>query len=117
LEEQLPEGVDLSIAWEGVDNMPILFVNQFSGQVGQQSEVLLTFGQLAPPIILGETQEERVRHARGLTHISVKPIARVAMTRAGLEELVGVLHKTIENYDKAQELLARAQRMAEGGDE
>jgi len=39
------------------------------------------------------------------------------MTRAGLEELVGVLHKTIENYDKAQELLARAKRMAEGGDE
>jgi hypothetical protein len=117
LEGQLPEGVDLSITWEGVDNVPILFANQVLGQVGQQSEVILTFGQLAPPAILGETQEERVRQARGLTHISVRPIARLAMTRAGLEELVGVLHKTIENYDKAQELLARAQRMAEEGDE
>jgi len=58
-----------------------------------------------------------MRQARDLTHIPIKPIARLAMTRAGLEQLVDVLHKTVENYEKAQELLAQAQRMAEGGGE
>jgi hypothetical protein len=117
LEEQLPEGLDLSPTWEGVDDVPILFVNQVLSQVGQGSEVILTFGQLAPPVLLGATQEERVRQARGLTNIPIKPIARLAMTRAGLGQLVGVLSKTVENYDKAQELLAQAQRRAEEGDE
>ena len=107
----------LSVSWEGVDDVPILFVNQVLGQVGQQAEVILTFGQLAPPALLGETREERMRQARDLTHIPIKPIARLAMTRAGLEQLVDVLHKTVENYEKAQELLAQAQRMAEGGGE
>jgi hypothetical protein len=113
LNEQLPEGVHLSVVWEGIDDMPILFVNQFLGQVGQQSEVILSFGQLAPPAIVGETQKEREKQARSLTHLPVKPIARLALTRAGLEQLVDVLHKTLENYDKAQEFAAQEQRMAE----
>lgn len=115
--DEQPEGVHVTVAWQGVDDVPILFVNQVLGQLGQQAEVIVTFGQLAPPAILGETREERERQARGITHVPIKPVARLAMTRAGLEELVRVLHKTAENYDKAQELMAQSQRMAEGGDE
>jgi hypothetical protein len=117
LDEQLPEGIDLRAVWEGVDDVPVLFVNQVLGQVGQQAEVILTFGQIVPPAILGETPEERVNQARTLTHIPIKPVARLAMTRAGLEELMRILRETAENYDKVQELMAQAQRMAERGDE
>jgi hypothetical protein len=117
LEEQLPEGVPIPVAWEGVDDVPILFVNQVLGQVGQQSEVILTFGQVAPPAILGQTREERERQVRALTHMPIKPIARLALTREGLEQLVGVLQQTLANHDKAQELFAQAQRMIEKGEE
>ena len=117
MEGRVPEGVNLPIVWTGVDDMPIVFVNQTIGQVGQQSEVILTFGQLAPPAILGETQEERDRQIRDLTHIPIKPVARLALTRAGLEQLVDVLHQTLANHDKAQEFMTQAQKMAEGGDE
>jgi len=117
LEERLPEGVNLSVTWEGIDDVPILFVNQILGQVGQQSEIILTFGQLAPPAILGETQEERERKLRGLAGISIKPVARLALTRVGLEQLVGILQQTLENYDKAQKLMEQEQRGTETGEE
>ena len=117
MEEQLPEGVPFSISWEGVNDLPVLFVNQVIGQVGQQGEVILTFGQLVPPAILGETQAEREQQARSISHVPVKPVARLAMTRVGLEELMRILRDTAENYDKVQELIAQAQRMAERGDE
>ncbi len=117
LEEQVPEGVNLPIIWTGVDDVPMVFVNQTLAQVGQQSEVILTFGQLAPPAVLADTQEERERQIRALTHIPIKPVARLALTRTGLEQLVDVLHQTLVNHDKAQELMAQAQRMADEGDE
>jgi hypothetical protein len=118
LEEQLPEGMaSLPVAWEGIEDVPILFVNQVLGQVGQQAEVILAFGQVAPPAILGETQAEREKQLRAITRISVKPVARLALTRAGLEQLVGVLHQTLENHDKAQKAFAQAQELIEGGEE
>ncbi len=113
----MPEGVNLPIVWEGVDDVPMVFVNQTLGQVGQQSEVILTFGQLAPPAILADTQEEREKQARALTHLPIKPVARLALTRTGLEQLVDVLHQTLTNHDMAQELMAQAQRTHERGDE
>jgi hypothetical protein len=116
LDEQLPEGLNIAVTWEGIDDVPILFVNQVLGQVGQQSEIILSFGQMAPPAILGNTQEERERQLRELSPLSIKPIARLALTRPGLEQLVAVLQQTLENYDKAQELIAQAQRAAETGE-
>jgi hypothetical protein len=116
LDEQLPKSVDLPVVWTGVDDVPMVFVNQILGQVGQQSEIILTFGQFAPPAILAGTQEERERQVKALTHIPIKPVARLALTRTGLEQLVDVLHQTLANHDKAQELIAQAQRTAEEGE-
>jgi hypothetical protein len=117
LTEQLPEGVPFPIAWEGVDDLPVLFVNQVLGQVGQQTEVVLTFGQLTPPAILGETQAEREQQIRDVTRIPIKPVARLALTRAGLEQLITVLHQTLENHDKAMEMMTQMQRVSEGGEQ
>ncbi|CAN5780303.1 hypothetical protein BH18ACT11_BH18ACT11_15270 [soil metagenome] len=117
MEGQLPEGVNLSIAWQGVDDLPILFVNQVLGQVGQGAEVILTFGQLAPPAVSGDTQAEREAQLRGVTQIPIKPVARFALTREGLEQLVTVLHQTLDNHDRVQEIMTQAQRMSERGEQ
>jgi hypothetical protein len=117
LTEQLPEGVPFPVAWEGVEDVPVLFVNQVLGQVGQQAEVVLTFGQLTPPAILGETQAERERQIGDWPRIPIKPVARFALTREGLEQLVTVLHQTLENHDKVSEIMAQMQRTPEGGEQ
>ena len=105
------------VAWEGVEDVPVLFVNQVLGQVGQQAEVVLTFGQLTPPAILGETQAERERQIGVWPRIPIKPVARFALTREGLEQLVTVLHQTLENHDKVSEIMAQMQRTPEGGEQ
>ena len=44
--ERLPEEFQLPVVWVGTEEVPLLFANQVLGQVGQQGEVVLTFGQL-----------------------------------------------------------------------
>ena len=96
-----PEVRQIPVVWVGGDESPVLLANQFLGQF-QDDEFILTFGQFAPPALLG-TEEERKAQARELSFIQVKVLARLTLTRSRLEELVGVLQETIANYDKHQE--------------
>lgn len=92
--------VQVPVAWVGVDEAPITLVNQFLGQF-QQDEFILTFGQFAPPALLG-TPEERLEEARSISFVSIKVLARFGLTRARVEELIGVLEQTLKNYDETQ---------------
>lgn len=92
-----PEVVQVPVSWVGIDEPPILLVNQFLGQF-QGDEFIITLGQLAPPILLG-TDEEKLEEARRLSFIPVKVLARFGLTRARVEELIRVLQQTIENYE------------------
>jgi hypothetical protein len=92
-----PEAVEIPIIWVGVEDAQILFANQFLGQVEEQ-EVVLTFGQITPPVLLGPPERRRQQVER-LGYIPVKTVARFGMTRARLEELIGVLQETARNFD------------------
>jgi hypothetical protein len=92
-----PEVLQVPIIWVGVDDTQIVFANQFLGQFHQE-EVILTLGQIAPPVLLG-TPEQRVEEANRLGYVPVKAIARFGLTRKRLGELIGVLQETAANYD------------------
>lgn len=111
--EETRQGIELPLVWTGNEDIAIVFTNQFLGQVGQQDEVVLTFGQLTMPAFLGppEQQEEQVRD---LPFVSIKPVVRLGLTKAGLDQLVEVLQETQKNYDQAQQ--QKGQR-TEGGNE
>jgi hypothetical protein len=92
-----PERIEIPIVWVGVEDARILFANQFLGQVEQQ-EIVLTFGQVTPPVLLGPP-ERLAQQVERLGFIPVKTVARFGMTRARLEELIGVLQATARNFD------------------
>jgi hypothetical protein len=92
-----PESLQVPLIWVGVDDTKILFANQFLGQVHQQ-DVILTLGQLSPPVLVG-TPEERLEEATRLGYVPVKAVARFGLTRQRLAELIGVLQQTAANYD------------------
>ena len=98
---EAPEVIQIPVVWVGGDETPILLVNQFLGQF-QDSEFILTLGQFAPPALIG-TEEERREQVREISFIPVKVLARLALTRSRLEELVRVLQETLGNHDKHQE--------------
>jgi hypothetical protein len=110
LDEQ-NEGRHVPLSWENVEDVPVFFSNQYVCQYNQD-EFILTFGQMTPPMLLGELQD-RAEQLRRIEYVPVKPLTRVAFTYTRLVELINVLQINREQYEKEQE--ARRQQMGGEG--
>jgi hypothetical protein len=113
LAEETRQEVQLPIVWSGNEDVTIVLANQFLGQVGLQDEVVLTFGQVTPPALIGTPEQQR-EQAKDVPFLAVKPVVRVGLTKEGLDQLIGVLNKTRSNYEQLQE--AKAEQAKEGGE-
>jgi hypothetical protein len=113
LAEESQEWLNIPVVWEELDNIPIFLANNALGQVDHQDEIILSFGQLTPPAIYGDLERQR-EDVQRIERLAVKPVARIGLTRAGLDDLIRILTATRDNYDRAQEATARR---TQGGDE
>ena len=102
---------DVPLRWENVEGVPVYFTNQFVCQYNQD-EFILTWGQMTPPMLLGDVQD-RAEQLHHLEYVPVKPLARVAFTYTRLVELIQVLQINREQYER--ELQARRQQMGGEG--
>jgi hypothetical protein len=109
LAEESRERLDIPVAWEGLDSVPIVLANNALAQVGQQDEIILSFGQLTPPPIFGDLEQQR-EQAQQIERLAIKPVARLGLTRAGLDDLIRILQGTRENYDRTREIRERRAR-------
>jgi len=91
---------EIPIVISGAEDVSIHFANQFVIQ-HQQNEFILTVGQMSPPILLG-SEEERREQAKQISFVPVKVIARIAMTRERLVELISVLQQNLAVFDQKQ---------------
>src|SRR5215204_4853759 len=98
----------IPVVWEGAEETPARFANQVLGQIGPQGEIVLTFGHLIPPAFVG-TQDQIAEQAKQIEQIRTQTVARLVLTRAGLDELIELLNQTADNSDQAQEMLQQAQ--------
>ena len=94
-------GREIPIVWENLDSVPVFLANQFMIQ-HFQDEFILTVGQMVPPAILGD-EAQREAQLRGIEQVSVRPLARIAFTRARLIELTQTLAAHGEKYDREQQ--------------
>jgi hypothetical protein len=92
-----PETVELPGVWVGLETVPVLLANQFIGQVSGDGEILLALGQVTPPPAMG-TREEQRQQLEAIPYLPIRPIARVALTRPKLRELIEMLQKTEAKY-------------------
>jgi hypothetical protein len=88
------------LAWIGVEDLPALVANQAVVQFTAENEFIVIFGQVAPPILLGN-EEQRREQLRSVTFAAVKPVARLGLTRARVQELIQVLNENLANHDRA----------------
>jgi hypothetical protein len=102
LAEETPGGVVIRLAWERVEDVPIFLANHALGQIGPQGEIILTFGQASLPILMGDEQQQQ-EQAKDIPFVPVRPVARLGLTRAALDDAIRVLNQTRDNWDKAQE--------------
>ena len=93
---------DIPLTWVNVDDVPVFFANQYVCQFNQD-EFILTFGQMTPPMLLGEL-EDRADQLEQLEYVPVKPLARVAFTYSRLVEIIQVLEINREQYEQVQRM-------------
>jgi hypothetical protein len=92
-----PVPVKVPVVFIGIEDVPILYVNQFVLSF-QPQEFILTMGQLAPPILLGSEEEQR-EQAGQLDYVPIKVVGRVGMNRRRLVDLIALLEKQLQRYD------------------
>mgnify|MGYP001423462855 CR=1 FL=1 len=59
--------------WVGLDDLPIVFTNQFVGQIDDRGEIILSLGAASPPLIVPGWPEEIVQQAAKIESVAVKP--------------------------------------------
>ncbi len=91
------EPIEIPVVYIGVEDVPILFANSFVVQ-HQQNEFIITVGQIQPPLLLGSPEEVR-EQAKRTAYVPVKVVARLALTRGRLLELLEVLTENLRRYD------------------
>jgi len=64
--------------------------------------MVLTIGQSVDPALIG-TPEERMAQLEQIAYVPIRPVARLAFSRARCEELIGILNVILEAYDHQQE--------------
>lgn len=84
-------------AWIGAEDLPVEFANTFFGTVGPNA-VFVNIGSMVPPVIENEEALANMRF------VPVKPIARIAMAPAGLDDLIRTLENTRSNYEELKRL-------------
>lgn len=90
----------IPLTWIGAEELPVLFINKFVGQVEPEEHVFyLTIGQALPPALIG-TPEERLEQLEEIAYVPVKPIARLSFTRKKYEELAQTIQANLDQYDE-----------------
>ena len=88
----------LPIVREGIEDVPILFANDFIAQF-RGTEFILTVGQLQPPIIFGSA-EERQEQLDKTGYVPVQVVARLGLTEQRMGQLIEVLNQNWEKYQQ-----------------
>ena len=92
--------VTLGLVYDGLQESPIFFGNQFLIQY-QQDEFILTICQVSPPLLIG-TPEQQLEQAKQIKNVHSKVLVRVGMTAARLAELADLLQTQVANFQNSK---------------
>lgn len=87
---------DVPLAWIGVEDVPLLYADQFVAQL-HQNMLILSIGQMVPPAFIG-TPEERAEQLEQITYLPVKAVSRVTFSPANLDQLMAILQQMRDLY-------------------
>ncbi len=91
---------DIPLVWVGLDDFPVFFTNQFLIQHWEDAFVI-TAGQLVPPPVTGTPQEQE-EEIEQISYVPLKPVVRLGLTRARVEELIVYLQASLEQHHRKQ---------------
>ena len=96
-----PERIGIPISWVGYDEVPIAYANQFLLQAQPEECFIMGIGQSTPPALIGSA-EEIAEQAAQVEFVSVRTLAKVALTEAKMKELIAVLQVSVDRAEQAR---------------
>lgn len=88
----------MPLVWVGIDEAPISLLNQFIVQK-QDEEYIITFGSVAPPVLLGDEPARR-EQAKQVRFVPVRVLGRFGLTDHRMHELLKVLGDFVAQKDR-----------------
>jgi len=99
--EAEPAFVSLPIALEGYTERVIEMASWAQCQFVRQGEFILTIGQAHPPVVVGDSSQERRQSLEQAGYITVKVLGKYSMTLQRLQELIQALQTCQQQYQEA----------------
>ena len=91
--------MEVPLSWVGYDDVPIIYANQFLIQFQPEEGFVMAVGQATAPALIG-TPEQIAAQAQQIEFVPVRTLARVAMTRPKLAELIAALEANLSTFDR-----------------
>lgn len=82
----------INLKWPLEDDLPAIYANQFAVSV-LGSETVITFGEFLPAGLHNRSRQEIEDYLRDAT---VRPVAKIVISPAGLEAFYGLLKGFVE---------------------
>jgi hypothetical protein len=70
----------------------------------QPDMFILSFFEIWPPPILGESEEEKQRELDALDHVEAKCVARLAVTPSKMKEFLETMSENLRNYERMMQI-------------
>ena len=94
-------GKEVPLAWIGVEEKPVIAVNQAYSQFDNNGMFVLTLGIAnTPPFMRGKRENQKILDA--IEVVTVTPVARLAMTEGHAESLIKALQTNLKQYRAAK---------------
>jgi hypothetical protein len=87
-----------ALEWVDFEELPIVFANHFLVQ-HQPNEFVVTLGQGTGPPVVGTPEQVR-EQARGASHVPIRTLARLGLTRHRVVELIEILQANLDDHDR-----------------
>ena len=72
----------------------------------QPDHFIISFFEVHPPLVLGETEEEKQQILDALDSVESKCIARLVVTPATMRDFVRAMGENLENYEHKMKLVS-----------
>ena len=93
------EKIEVALRWPWEDSLQAVYANQFA-VFGAGPEYVIMFGEFLPTGLPNRTKQEIEEHLRNAT---IKPVAKVIVSAAGLEAFFGLLKGLTDKKEQGEQ--------------
>ncbi len=104
--EEMKKGISLSRTYP--EDLDSHFVSNIVVQ-HQPDHFIISFFEVWPPPILGDTAEERQQVLQSIDEVEAKCVARLVVTPARMREFIDTMSENWERYERTVALLSSSQ--------